>query len=74
MQINEHDLYTIDQAVEEISSILARGYLHYEKSRRLATESGGPAANAKQGEDSGRKDLLVRPTRAFMRPRVNAPR
>jgi hypothetical protein len=53
MQMNEHDLYTIDQAVEEISSILARGYLHYEKSRRLATaESGGPAANAKQVEDS----------------------
>jgi hypothetical protein len=54
MQINKHDLYTIDKAVEEISSILARGYLHYEKSRRLATaELGGPAANAKQGEDSG---------------------
>lgn len=54
MQINEHDLYTIDQAVEEISSILARGYLHYEKSRRLATaESGNQTANAKQVEDSG---------------------
>jgi hypothetical protein len=53
MQNNEHDLYTVDQAVEEISSILARGYLHYEKSRRLATEPGGPAANAIQAEDSG---------------------
>lgn len=53
MQINEHDLSTLDQAVEEISSILARGYLQYEKSRRLATESGGPAVNAKQVEDSG---------------------
>jgi hypothetical protein len=52
MQINEHDLYTIDQAVEEISSILARGYLHNEKSRGLATTSGGPAANPKQAEDS----------------------
>jgi hypothetical protein len=51
MQINEHDLYTIDQTVEEISPIFARGYLHNEKSRRLATTSGGPAANAKQGED-----------------------
>ena len=53
MQINEPNLYVVDQAVEEISSILARGYLHYEKSRRLATESGGRAANARQGEDSG---------------------
>lgn len=54
MQINEHDLYTHDQAVEEISSILARGYLHYEKSRRLATaESGNQTANAKQVEDPG---------------------
>jgi hypothetical protein len=53
MQINEHDLYTIDQTVEEISSILARGYLHQEKSRRLATESGGPAANPKHVEDPG---------------------
>jgi hypothetical protein len=38
--------------VEEISSILARGYLHYEKSQCFATESGGPAANAKKLEDS----------------------
>lgn len=53
MQINEHNLCTLDQAVEEISSILARGYLHYEKSRPLATESGNQAANAKQVEDSG---------------------
>lgn len=73
MQINEHDLYTIDQAVEEISSILARGYLHHEKSQRFATTSGDPVANQKQSEDSGRKDLIVRAGRAFMRPRVNAP-
>ena len=52
MQINEHDLSTLDQAVEEISSILARGYLRYEKSRPLATESGGPAINVEQVEDS----------------------
>ena len=52
MQINEHDLSTLDHAVEEISSILARGYLHYEKSRRFVTESGVPPANAKQVEDS----------------------
>jgi hypothetical protein len=52
MQINKHDLYAIDQAVEEISSILARGYLRNEKSRGLATESRGPAANAEQVEDS----------------------
>jgi hypothetical protein len=51
MENNEYDLYTIDQAVEEISSILARGYLHYEKSRRLATTSGGPSANAEHVED-----------------------
>lgn len=53
MPINEPNLYVADQAVEEISSILARAYLHYKKSRRLATESGCPAANAKQVEDSG---------------------
>lgn len=52
MQINEHDFSKLDQTVEKISSILARGYLHYGKSRRLATESGGPAANAKQVENS----------------------
>ncbi len=52
MQINEHDVSTLDHAVEEISSILARGYLRYEKSRRYASEFGGPAANAKQVEDS----------------------
>jgi hypothetical protein len=53
MQINEHDLSSLDQAVEEISSILARGYLHYIKSRSLVTASGGSAASAKQVEDSG---------------------
>ncbi|MBT8342780.1 MAG: hypothetical protein HKP58_06845 [Desulfatitalea sp.] len=52
MQINEHDLSTLDQTVEEISSILARGYLHYEKSRPLVTESGSQTANVKQSEDS----------------------
>ena len=53
MQINEHDLSTLDHAVEEISSILARGYLRCEKSRPLATESGSQNANAKQLEYSG---------------------
>jgi len=54
MPINEPNFYTTDEVVEEISSILASGYLHYEKSRRLATaESEGQAANAKQVEDSG---------------------
>ena len=54
MHINEHDLYIIDQAVEEISSFLARGYLHHEKSRRFAAaESGNQTANAKQVEDPG---------------------
>ena len=53
MQINEHDLSAVDQAVEEISSILARGYLRCEKSRPLATESGGPGTNGEQVEDSG---------------------
>jgi hypothetical protein len=53
MQINEHELSTLDQEMEEISSILARGYLHCAKSQRLATvESGGPAAKTKQVEDS----------------------
>ena len=70
MQINEHDLSAVDQAVEEISSILARGYLHYEKSRPLATESGGPAANQKQGEDSDLCTPLLQKSEGF---RAKAP-
>ncbi len=76
MQTNEQIPHTLDQAVLEIAAILARGYLHYEKSRHLAAESGNQGANAKQAKDSEllqRKVLIVRAGRAFMRSQVNAP-
>jgi hypothetical protein len=61
--------HTLDEALAQITEILARGYMRYEKSRRLATESGGPVPNAKQVEDSGLCTPLLQKSEGSRAPR-----
>lgn len=75
MQINEHDLSTLDQMVGEISLILARGYLQYEKAGLLPQNQEARPQMQNKSKIPGcmqRKDLIVSAGRAFMRRQVNA--
>lgn len=52
MQTNEHLPGTLDEAVAEIVSILAQGYMRSRGSRRLPPDSGSRADDVAQVEES----------------------
>jgi len=52
MQTNEHLPSTLDEAVAEIASILAQGYMRSRKGRRLPRDSGSRADDVAQVEES----------------------
>jgi len=52
MQTNEHLPGTLDEAVAEIASILAHGYMRSRRGRRLPPGSGNRADDVAQVEES----------------------
>jgi hypothetical protein len=48
MQANEQTQVAFDETVLEIATILARGYMRYRNSRRIAVDSDEKASNAKK--------------------------
>jgi uncharacterized protein with PhoU and TrkA domain len=53
MQDSQIDSYSLDEAITEIASILARGYMSQRKVHRIAPDSEAHAARLEIVEESG---------------------